>query len=252
MTTDAVHPARKPRFAAVFFDFGGTLFSYRQMGGGTGRLIHEAVGKLGVELEPGRVGAAYKDATRDAYVALQERPYYLHRELFEDTWRRFARALGAEPTAKWVDDLIDSQREAVTEQFSLRDDCVETLEELRASGLRIAVVSNIDDDYLQPMIQRAGLTKLLHHWTSSEEARSCKPDAGIYRYACGKAGCLPEHVLFVGDSPEQDITGARALGMTTVLLCEEGAPPPGSGVGASAVPHHHITRLSEVLPLALF
>lgn len=252
MTTHVSRPVRSPRVAAVFFDFGGTLFSYRQVGGGTGRLIYEAVGNLGVPLEPGRVGAAYKEATRDAYLALQERPYYLHRELFEDTWRRFARALGAEPTAKWVDDLIDSQREAVTEQFSLRDDCVETLEELRASGLRIAVVSNIDDDYLQPMLQRAGLTKLLHHWTSSEEARSCKPDAGIYRYACGKAGCRPEQVLFVGDSPEQDITGARALGMTTVLIREEGAPPPGSGVGASAEPHHHITRLAEVLPLALY
>ena len=252
MTTDSTRPARKPRVAAVFFDFGGTLFSYKRVGGGTGRLIYEAVGQLGVEVEPGRVGAAYRDATRDAYQALQERPYYLHRELFEDTWRRFARALGAEPTAKWVNDLIESQRAVVTDQFTLRSDCVETLAELRASGLRVAVVSNIDDDYLQPMIARAGLSDLLHHWTSSEEARSCKPDAGIYRYACAKAGCAPEQVLFVGDSPEQDITGARALGMTTVLLREEGAPPPGSGVGASAEPHHHISRLSEVLPLALF
>ena len=250
--TDAARPARKPRVAAVFFDFGGTLFSYRQVGGGTGRLIYDAVGRLGVQVEPGHVGRAYRDATRDAYLAVQERPYYLHRELFEDTWRRFARELGAEPKDDWVRWLIDSQLEVVTEQFSLRDDCVATLAELRASGLRVAVVSNIDDDYLQPMIARAGLSDVLHHWTSSEEARSCKPDAGIYRYACAKAGCAPEHVLFVGDSPEQDIAGARALGMTTVLLREEGAPPPGSGIGTNAVPHHQITQLSEVVPLALF
>lgn len=251
MTTETARGARKPRVAAVFFDFGGTLFSYRQVGGGTGRLIYDAVGRLGVEVEPMQVGRAYRDATRDAYLALQERPYYLHRELFADTWRRFARGLGAEPRSDWVDWLIESQRGVVTEQFSLRDDCVSTLAELRESGLRVAVVSNIDDDYLHPMIERAGLSDVLHHWTSSEEARSCKPDAGIYRYACAKAGCLPEHVLFVGDSPEQDIVGARALGMTTVLLREEGAPPPGSGVGATATPHHLITRLSEVLPLAL-
>jgi 2-haloalkanoic acid dehalogenase type II len=235
----------------VFFDFGGTLFSYRRVGGGTGAVIRDAVLSLGVPIEPGRIGAAYNDAMRDAYQALQDRPYYLHRELFADSWRRFARALGAEPTEAWVGKLIDGQRRVVTEQFELRDDCVETLAELRDAGLRVAVVSNIDDDYLHPMIERAGLSGLLHHWTSSEEARSCKPDAGIYRYACAKAGCAPEQVLFVGDSPEQDITGARALGMVTALLREEGAPPPGSGVGASAEPHHHITRLSEVLPLAL-
>ena len=249
---EATRAPRRPRVAAVFFDFGGTLFSYRQVGGGTGELIYDAVAELHVEVEPARIGPAYREATRDAYLALQERPYYLHRELFEDTWRRFARALGAEPTAKWVSDLIDSQRAVVTKDFTLRPDCVETLAELRASGLRVAVVSNIDDDYLHPMIARAGLQDLLHDWTSSEEARSCKPDAGIYRYACAKARCAPEQVLFVGDSPEQDIAGARALGMTTVLLREEGAPPPGSGVGASAEPHHHVSRLSEVLPLALF
>jgi 2-haloalkanoic acid dehalogenase type II len=252
VTTDASRPTRRPRVAAVFFDFGGTLFSYRRVGGGTGTVIRDAVMKLAVPLEPGRIGAAYNDAMRDAYQALQHRPYYLHRELFEDSWRRFARALGAEPTEAWVRELIDGQRKVVTEQFELRDDCVETLDALRESGVRVAVVSNIDDDYLLPMLARSGLTERLHHWTSSEEARSCKPDAGIYRYACAKVGCAPEQVLFVGDSPEQDITGARALGMTTALIREEGAPPPGSGVGASAEPHHHITRLSEVLPLALF
>jgi len=251
VTTDAAHPARKPRVAAVFFDFGGTLFSYRDLRGETGRVIYQALQKLPVQVDPARVGAAYSDAMREAYEALQERPYYLHRELFADSWRRFGRALGAEPDPVWVDGLVDAMREAVTGGFALRDDCVETLDALRAAGVRIAVVSNIDDDYLLPMLARTGLTERLHHWTSSEEARSCKPDAGIYRYACAKVGCAPERVLFVGDSPEQDIAGARALGMTTALIREEGAPPPGSGVGAAVEPHHRITRLSEVLPLAL-
>lgn len=251
VTTPSAPRARRPRVAAVFFDFGGTLFSYRQVGMDTGRLVYDAVGRLGVEAEPGRIGAAYREAMRDAYLALQERPYYLHRELFSDTWRRFARGLGAEPQADWVDWLVESQRGIVTEKFELREDCLATLAELRASGLRVAVVSNIDDDYLHPMIERAGLADLLHHWTSSEEARSCKPDAAIYRYACAKASCEPERVLFVGDSPEQDIAGARALGMVTALIREEDAPPPGSGVGAAGSPHHQISRLSEVLPLAL-
>ncbi len=251
MTPDAARPTRRPRVAAVFFDFGGTLFSYREVGGGTGRLIFDAVSRLGVAVEPGKVGSAYRDATRDAYLCLQQRPYYLHRELFEDTWRRFARALGAEPSADWVRWLIETQRGIVTEQFRLREDCTATLRELRDSGLRVCVVSNIDDDYLHPMLERAGLTELLHDWTSSEEARSCKPDAAIYRYACAKAGCAPENVLFVGDSPEQDVVGARALGMVTALFREEGASPPGSGVGPSAEPHHLITRLSDVLSLAL-
>lgn len=236
---------------SVFFDFGGTLFSYRRVGGGTGRLILDAVSSLGVPLDPARIGPAYRDATRDAYLALAEQPYYLHRELFADTWRRFARGLGVEPSEDWVRGLIDAQRELVTAQFELREDCVATLAELRAAGLGVAVVSNIDDDYLEPMIARAGLEDLLDDWTSSEEARSCKPHERIYQHACAKAGCAPERVLFVGDSPEQDIAGARALGMTTALIREEGAPPPGAGTAAAGEPHFEIKTLSEVLRLAL-
>jgi len=239
------------RVAAVFFDFGGTLFSYRRVGGGTGRLIVDAVARLGVAPEPGKIGAAYRDAQRDAYLAVGSAPYYLHRDLFAENWRRFALGLGVEPDPAWVDWLIDSQRELVTEQFELRDDCVKTLAELRGAGLHVAVVSNIDDDYLEPMIVRAGLADVLHDWTSSEEARSCKPDEAIYHYACRKAGCAPDAVLFVGDSPEQDIAGARAVGMTTALIREPGAPPPGSGVGAAGEPHHEIAELGEVLRLAL-
>lgn len=242
---------RPSGFSAVFFDFGGTLFSYRNVGGSTGRLIFDAVARLGVAADAARIGTAYRDATRDAYVALQDRPYYLHRELFEDTWRRFARGLGATPDEAWVTGLIDAQRQLVTEGFTLRDDCRATLDALRGAGLHVGVVSNIDDDYLDPMIERAGLCDVLHDWTSSEEARSCKPHDAIYRLACAKAGVAPERVLFVGDSPEQDVAGARALGMVTALIREEGAPPPGSGVGARGEPHHEIVKLSEVLPLAL-
>jgi FMN phosphatase YigB (HAD superfamily) len=128
-------------FSAVFFDFGGTLFSYRNVGGSSGRLIFEAVARLGVAADAAKIGTAYRDATRDAYVALQDRPYYLHRELFEDTWRRFALGLGAAPDEAWVRGLIDAQRLAVTEGFALRDDARHTLEALRAAGLHVGVVS---------------------------------------------------------------------------------------------------------------
>jgi hypothetical protein len=66
VTTPSAQRARRPRVAAVFFDFGGTLFSYRQVGMDTGRLVYDAVGRLGVEAEPGRIGAAYREAMRDA------------------------------------------------------------------------------------------------------------------------------------------------------------------------------------------
>lgn len=234
----------------VFFDFGGTLFSYAALGGQTFDVVSEAARRLGIEAAAPELGNAFARASRASWAHYAGQPYYLHRDLFQEAFRRWAREFGAEPDQAFLDWMHASQRDALLERFSLREGCLETLRLLRARGLRLSVVSNIDDDYLHPMLARAGLDALLHHWSSSEEARSCKPDPGFFRYACRKAGCEPERVLFVGDSPEHDIAGARALGMTAVLIPETGAEPPGKGTSRAGEPHHVIERLPQLLEIA--
>lgn len=237
------------RITDVFFDFGGTLFSYAALAGQAFDTVAQAARRLGIDAPAAELGSAFARASREAWAAFAGRPYYLHRELFQDAFRRWALAFGGSPDAEFLDWMHAHQRDALLERFSLREGCLETLAELRSRGLRLGIVSNIDDDYLHPMLARAGLDRLLHHWSSSEEARSCKPDPGFFLYACQKAGCRPEQVLFVGDSPEHDIAGARPLGMTTVLIPELGAEPPGKGTSRAGDPHHVIGRLPELLEI---
>jgi putative hydrolase of the HAD superfamily len=234
----------------VFFDFGGTLFSYAALAGQALDLVTRAAQKLGIEAAPAELGGALARASRASWAHFAGQSYYLHRDLFQEAFRRWARELGAEPDPAFLDWMHEHQRDALLERFSLREGCLDTLRLLRARGLRLSVVSNIDDDYLHPMLARAGLDAVLHHWSSSEEARSCKPDPGFFLYACRKAGCQPGQVLFVGDSPEHDIAGARALGMTTVLIPEIGAEPPGKGTSRAGEPHHVIERLPQLLEIA--
>jgi putative hydrolase of the HAD superfamily len=99
------------------------------------------------------------------------------------------------------------------------------------------------------MLERCGLAGCVDAWTSSEEAASCKPSPGIYHTALQKASVKAEDVLFVGDSREQDIAGARALGMTTALIVEPDGTPPGAGALPAAEPHHEIQALPELLAL---
>lgn len=233
---------------AVFFDFGGTLFSYADVWGRSFYpILLEALERLGVDAEPKRAGAAFRDATRETFVEFRDRAYYLHRELYESTFERFARALGAETASQQLDWFHERQRRLVVENFQLRPDCLAVLGALRERGLHVAIVSNIDDDYLAPMIARAKLAGCLDAWTSSEEARSCKPDRAIFEVALGKAGVAAGECFFVGDSEEHDIAGARALGMQTALIQEGDFQAPGSGVRAQA--HHRIGSLSELLPI---
>ena len=239
---------RRRNTRAVFFDFGGTLFSYADVWGRSFYpILIEAIERLGVDAEPAQAGAAFRDATRETFVEFRDRAYYLHRELYESTFERFARSLGAETASHQLDWFHERQRKLVVENFRLRADCLRVLGNLRERELHVAIVSNIDDDYLVPMIARTGLAGFLDAWTSSEEARSCKPDRTIFEVALGKAGVEASECVFVGDSEEHDIAGAGALGMQTVLIQEGDFRAPGSGVRAEA--HHRIESLSEILPI---
>lgn len=233
---------------AVFFDFGGTLFSYREVQGRSFvPLMLEGLKRLEIEIDVREAARAYRLASAEAFQIYFPQPYYLHRDVFEETFRRFARGVGAEPSAEFVSWFYDAQRRMVYEGFTLRPGCFEVLAELRARGAHVGLVSNIDDDYLGPMLERAGLHAHLDAWTSSEEARSCKPDSAIYRCALAKAADpLPERCVFVGDSLEQDIAGARHLGMHTILISDAGVEPPASGAGSAGEPHHRIKDLREI------
>jgi putative hydrolase of the HAD superfamily len=237
------------RAKAVFFDFGGTLFSYQAMRPRMRALIAAMLERLGLEADRRGAGRAYNEASQRAWAEFGPRRYYLHKDVFLATFEQFARSLGASPSPQDLEWCYEAQRKSVVEGFELRSGCVETLAALRERGLHLQVVSNIDDDFLEPMLERAGLTPCLDAWTSSEGAGSCKPDAGIFRVALDKARVDPEQVVFVGDSRVHDIAGARALGMRTVLVVEEGPPPPGSQGLVPSDPHHEIRELLELVRL---
>jgi 2-haloalkanoic acid dehalogenase type II len=238
-----------PPYQAVFFDLGGTLFSYREVGRWTLDALVSAAARLGVDVSTREIGMAYRAASREVNLGYADRAFYLHSDLFRDTFRAFAEGLGGEASEEFLDGSVADLRDALVSNMVLREDCLETLRQLRDQGLYLSIVSNIDDDHLLPMVENSGLKQVLHHWTSSEEARSCKPDPAFFRLALKKAGCSPEAVLFVGDSPEHDIQGAQNLGMTTALIKEEGTTAPLQTGRVTAAPDHEISSLSELISL---
>lgn len=236
-------------FDSVFFDFGGTLFSYRDVQGRSFYpILIEGLERLGVDLEPREAARTWRRATVEAFRDFHPLDYYLHKDLFVDTFRRFALHVGGEASPADMEWYHEAQRQMVVAGFTLRPGCVEMLDRLREAGLHVGIVSNIDDDYLLPMLERADLTGHLDAWTSSEEARSCKPHRGIYDQALGKAGAaaVAERSVFVGDSPEHDILGARRLDMRTILIREPGVESPGAGAVEGAEAHATVTDLAAV------
>ena len=128
-------------------------------------------------------------------------------------------------------------------------DVTPVLEALAATR-ELAVLSNADDRYLDGTIRHNG-------WrfgtvVSSESARAYKPDPRIFATFCREAGVAPERVLYVGDSPYDDVHGAKLAGMQAVLLRRDQqtpgrTPPPEAAVLLAA--DHEIDSLTALLPL---
>jgi putative hydrolase of the HAD superfamily len=128
----------------------------------------------------------------------------------------------------------------------LREGVIETLQALRDRGLHIGMVSNIDDDQLEHLLAVAAVRPYFDSLLSSEAAGACKPHRAIFEEALRRAGCAPQEALFVGDTIDQDIAGANAMGMRSVLIWHRDDKEPAL---ERARPTHVIRRIPELLEL---
>lgn len=107
---------------------------------------------------------------------------------------------------------------------------------LRERGLRLVVVSNWDVS-LHDQLAATGLDTLIDGAISSAEVGVGKPHPDIFAHALGLAGADASGAVMVGDSPETDVAGALALGITAVLVDrrdQDFAPPGAHRIGSLA------------------
>ncbi len=93
------------------------------------------------------------------------------------------------------------------EDAVLFDDVLPTLEGLRRKYI-LGVMSN-GNSYPRTL----GLEHFFQFIILAQDVGMEKPDSGIFHLAVQKAGCLPEELLYVGDSQEEDILGAKRAGV---------------------------------------
>ena len=111
-------------------------------------------------------------------------------------------------------------------EFTPYADALAGVADLRARGHRLVVVSNWDcslPDWLGP----TGLLELVDGVVTSADAGAAKPDPAVFRKALELAGVEGAGAVHVGDSLDNDVAGARALGIRAILVQREGEPPPG-------------------------
>jgi putative hydrolase of the HAD superfamily len=202
---------------AVLFDVDFTLVKPGPLLGPEG--YREAGARHGLTLDP----AHYTDARAAAVEDLEHHPELEHDE---EIWLRFTedivRGMGGEgPRAREVAVAITSGW-LHSANFELYEDTLPALAALKEHGLRIGLVSNTSRD-LDSFVSHFSLD--VDAWISSGKHGKVKPDPSIFRAVLALLDVEAEATVMVGDSPLDDIEGARALGMQAYLIDREGRFP---------------------------
>jgi putative hydrolase of the HAD superfamily len=169
----------------------------------------------GLTLDPAR----YDDARRAALAEVERHPELDHDD---EVWVLFTQriiegmggrgdtyAAAAEMERAWTQ----------SHHFELYDDAIATLAEIRARGLKLGLLSNTARD-LDEFVAHHGLA--VDAVLSSFAHGKTKPHETIFRRMLELLDVAPEDALMVGDTLDDDIEGARAVGMEAVLVDREG------------------------------
>jgi putative hydrolase of the HAD superfamily len=127
---------------------------------------------------------------------------------------------------------VETMMEAI--RFRAFPDATPALAELRQLGLSLVCVSNWDFS-LPEVLDRCGLDGALDGVVTSAEVGARKPDTAIFARGLELAGCSAAEALYVGDSPEEDLEGARAAGIRALLIDRDGG---GDIDSLEAIGHH--------------
>jgi putative hydrolase of the HAD superfamily len=118
-------------------------------------------------------------------------------------------------------DIYD--RWAACHHFILYDEVTEVLRALRASGIKIGLISNTQR-CLASFQEHFALNGLFAVMISSSEHGYMKPHPSIFEVALEQAGVQRDEAVMVGDSLAHDVEGARRFGMRAVLVSRSGQP----------------------------
>lgn len=215
-------PPDRDGVRAVFFDAGFTLlFPARPIVD----LYVETARLVSPSHQDGELRAAFAEAwsagTRD------DRDDHRSSDAIERMrWSRFTHRIAnavpglAAHHAAWLAEL--KARFDCGEGWRLAPGAAALLERLRGTGKRVAIVSNWSAG-LHRILADLGLTRLVDFVVVSADVGYRKPHPEIFQVALRQSGAPASSVVHVGDTWEEDVLGARAVGIAPVHLTREGS-----------------------------
>ena len=202
---------------AVLFDYGDTLLEFRlddELWLGAMRDMLAAAGG------PPERAADLRGEIERRVTELTADPDDHAELVYEEVVAGALAAVGTSPGPELLRTAIEAQHRGWLGARRLHPKAHWLLQEVRARGLRIGIVSNTFDppDLLHADLVSDGVAERVDAIVFSSELGLRKPAPEIYRAALVALDVEPANALFVGDRVREDVQGPAALGMRTCLV----------------------------------
>jgi HAD superfamily hydrolase (TIGR01549 family) len=243
------------KIKGVFFDLYGTLFVYGDMDRAWEEWLKFMYGSL---LEYGL------KMTEDDFAfecdGFFTKPFALDpaaadgRTLDERRHLAFFRRLGLAVPDESITLITENSLAGWQRHIRFDEKAYAVLKELKGAK-KLALISNFDHPpHVHRLMKEYALDRFFDQVLVSSEIGIAKPDPRVFALACGRAGLEAREVVFVGDSEEDDVAGARSAGCYPILVRRPGGRPKldytrdesAAPARAPAVPLGVVSSLTEI------
>lgn len=199
----------------VSLDVFGTLIDVR---GGSRDAFARILAAVGGAVDP----LAFWEHWEHANIRRYREPYRRYRDICRDSLAESFTHFGLAGDPGLIRHYFDAFA-----GFTKFPDVDPVLDQL-AKRVKLAVVSNIDDD----LLAQTRLNRRFDLICTAERARGYKPDGTLFRHLLKASGLPLAEILHCGQSQHTDMVGAKPLGFTVCWINRRGlalhpaVPPP--------------------------
>jgi len=220
--------AQPQSIRAVFFDAGYTLLSPHPS---VIELVRTVCERHGTPIDPECVRQRLDIAEQGLRLTTKAEPWtWGDEQAITRIWTNYFHELlqaclnvDEDALGEYVRDLVAAFDSAG--EYALYPDVLPVLSAIKERGLTLGVISDWGMS-LALILQHHDLTQYFDFAVISAQIRRAKPDPELFLTALRRADAIPDYALHIGDSYLLDVLGARAAGITPILLDRPGQHDP--------------------------